>query len=111
MKKLLTIILILAVLGTLTYCMRYRIIGMLLNDSEDLRIGKSLFLTVEQGEVVDYSNVLRYDLWNESARKKLADYMKSNNLRIKEGSYKFNQTTTFERALEIFEFEKIEKIE
>ncbi|WP_432404184.1 hypothetical protein [Wukongibacter sp. M2B1] len=46
------------------------------------------------------------NLWSKSEREKMVEYMKKNNLKIKPGEYELNQATTFEKALEIFEFEK-----
>lgn len=44
----------------------------------------------------------------ESELIKLSDYMRENNLKIKSGQYGINQAWTFEKYLDVLEFEKID---
>ncbi len=77
-------------------------------ESLDTRgIGKTLHISIDAD--CDAEQVRKgFKLWSESERIKLANYLEENNLRIKKGRYKINQTTTFEEATKIFKFEKIQ---
>jgi hypothetical protein len=72
-----------------------------------MKIGKPLSLQVDSNKVVDFAVIDKYILWDKDERQRVVEYMKRNNYKIKEGFYQFNQATTFERALEIFKFEKM----
>jgi len=113
-KKLLAIAVILIIVV---------IIGLVFNTYKsakrfnDLGIGKELNIVIPKDERIDYKKVesdrkdkstIWFDLWAESERKKLVEYMKKNNLEIQPEIYKINQTTYFEEAIKIFKFKKIE---
>lgn len=68
-------------------------------------IGKNF--TVEVPQNIDYTifNDEEFDIWNEKERNKMIEYMKEENIKLKAGTYTINQANTFEKALEIFEFE------
>ena len=76
--------------------------------NKELKIGKPIVLVVEKGQNMDFKTIENMDLWDNEQRKLLSKYMEKNNLRIVPGKYNYNQTTTFEKALEIFRFEKID---
>jgi hypothetical protein len=76
--------------------------------NKELKIGKPLVLVVEKGQNMDFKAIESIDLWDKHQRKLLSKHMEKNNLRIVPGKYNYNQTTTFEKALEIFKFEKID---
>ncbi len=107
MKKLLFIIAII-LSAILLYFFRYQISDLFVGEKDQLRIGKTLWLDVKPGMLVDYAYINEYDLWDERERKKVVKYMKENDLIIKEGHYVFNQATTYEKALETFIFEKLD---
>lgn len=108
MKNILIAILIFIVVsGICVYLFRNSLLDKLWKDNSSMRIGKPLSLQVDSDKVVDYIVIDKYVLWDKVERQKVVDYMKKNNYRIKEGFYQFNQATTFERALEIFKFEKM----
>ena len=52
--------------------------------------------------ILDY----KFDFWNKEEREKAKEYMKKNNLIIKQGKYYIADNSTFERAMEEFQFEK-----
>ena len=78
-------------------------------------------LHVAEEEVADYNTFLdpgdkMYELGGieESVRFQIADYMKENNLKLKEGTYTIpregtgeNEKFTYSDYMKIFEFEKI----
>lgn len=108
MKRILIAILIFIIVsGVCVYLFRHSLLEKVWNDNSTIKIGKPLSLQVEPGQIVDYSVIDKYVLWDEAERKKLVDYMQKNNYKIKEGFYQFNQSTSFEKALEIFKFEKM----
>lgn len=75
---------------------------------EDLvGLGKSLYLDFKNGDINDYTVIDEIELWDETERNKLVNYMKDNNLRIVPGKYVINQGTSFEGALKKFKFESI----
>lgn len=44
-------------------------------------------------------------IWTEKERNKMIRYMKERDFKLKAGTYTINTANTFEKALEIFEFE------
>jgi hypothetical protein len=71
----------------------------------NFKFGKSITLVVSQGEIMDYNSIETYTKWFTEERIKMVEYMKENNYKLIEGTYEFNQATTFEEALKIFKFE------
>ena len=71
-------------------------------------IGKSIYLTINNGGTNDDTVIERLELWDEAERNKLVRYMKENNLRIAPGKYVINRRTPFEVALKKFIFEIIQ---
>jgi hypothetical protein len=71
-------------------------------------VSKTLALSVTEENIVDYKYLEKYEVWYSEGRKKMIEHMKENNLKLEEGVYHFKQSTSFEKALEIFKFEKIE---
>lgn len=74
-------------------------------------IGKNIYITIHQNEIVDYKTLLKsqekkynFDLWSQKEREKLVEFMKSNNYIIEPGSYVINQASSFENAKNIFRF-------
>lgn len=82
-------------------------------------IGKTIYINISNNDVVDYKSIGMgkkdenglskqwFDMWDRIEREKLINYMDENNFIIKPGSYELNQTTYFEEALKIFNFEKL----
>lgn len=77
---------------------------------EEKGIGKNLYMIIDQGQVADHNYLSSGTaaLWKKTEREKMAQYMKDNSLKLVAGKYVINQTTTYEEALRIFKFEKIE---
>ena len=71
-------------------------------------IGKTLYVKIDSNGCDGDEIRKGFELWPKPEKYKLADYLERNNLRIKQGEYKINQTTTFEEAVKIFKFESIE---
>jgi len=108
MKRLMTFIAILIILGVLLYIMKFSIFDLLGSEKDDIKIGKPFSIHVDSNMLADYKMVEKLKLWEKTEKNKMVDYMKNNNLRIKVGDYQLNQTTSFEDALKILTFEKIE---
>jgi hypothetical protein len=88
-------------------------------------IGKDIDIVVEQGDVVDANTVAAgsnyFAIWNPkdksagicitplipSDRMVLAEYMRRHDVKLKPGTYRINQITSFPEALTIFSFEPI----
>ncbi|NLK87837.1 MAG: hypothetical protein GX279_10155 [Clostridiaceae bacterium] len=107
MKKLIPFILVTVILVVSLYLFRHQIINLIMSERDQIKVGKTLWLDVKPGMVVNSAYINEYDLWDKKEREKVAKYMKENDLVIKEGHYVFNQATTYSEALEIFVFEKI----
>ena len=102
-KQIIVLIILLFIGSVLILNLNY-----IFKPSEELKIGKPIVLVVEKGQNMDFKAIENMDLWDKEQRKLLSNYMEKNNLRIVSGEYNYNQTTTFEKALEIFRFEKID---
>ncbi len=76
--------------------------------NKEFKIGKPLVLVVEKEQNMDFKAVENIELWDEEQRILLSKYMKKNDLRIVTGKYNYSQTTSFEKALELFQFQKID---
>ena len=81
-------------------------------DLDNMKFGKTFEVSIAPNYDFAYKDVKKgkdnFELWDESERDKMAEYLKKNNFKIKEGKYTINQATSFEKALEIFQFEKIQ---
>jgi cell division protein YceG involved in septum cleavage len=104
---LIAILIFIAISGTCIYFFRNTLLDKIWKDNSSMKIGKPLSLQVDSNKVVDFAVIDKYILWDKDERQRVVEYMKRNNYKIKEGFYQFNQATTFERALEIFKFEKM----
>ena len=83
------------------------------NDFSNIRIGKSITITIAENEIVDAAylqNVLSgkivregnlpfWDLWDKNELFKMIVYMEHNNFKIIPGTYTFNQASRFEDGL------------
>lgn len=80
--------------------------------------GKELNINIYSDEIIDYLKIDTarmgngapkpwFDIWDKSERKKLIEFMKNNNLKIKPGSYSINQADRFEKVLKVLRFEEI----
>ena len=87
---------------------------------QEMKFGKDLTITVHNDETVDAKhlrcvlegeikkNEPYFDLWDAQELEKLIGYMEKNDFILVEGRYIINQTTTFDKAVEIFQFEQKE---
>ncbi len=77
---------------------------------EERGIGKNICMVIDQGQVADYNYLSSGTaaLWKKPEREKMVQYMKDNSYKLVVGKYVINQTTTYEDALKIFNYEKIE---
>lgn len=77
---------------------------------EEKGVGKNPYIVIDQGQIADYNYLSSGTaaLWKRAEREKMSQYMKDNNFKLVAGKYVINQTTTYEEALKIFKFEKIE---
>jgi len=75
----------------------------------ELMIGKNTSITIPKDITAnaDYIKNNRF-LINDSEFRKLVEYMRENNLRIKPGTYTYNQTVRYEALREILNFEPME---
>jgi hypothetical protein len=71
-------------------------------------VSKTVALEVTQDVVVDYRYIEKYEAWFSEGRKEMAEYMKKNNFKLKDGIYHFKQSISFDDALKIFKFDEIE---
>jgi hypothetical protein len=81
-----------------------------------MRIGKALYLTIDADDVIDgkYLKAVKngeiegevYGIMDKITLKKLIVYLDKNDLRIKPGSYIINQADSFEKIMDVLEFEK-----
>ncbi len=104
-KKWLIVITIMGVL-ILSYFLTIKVI--IPHKQKSIMIGKSLYINIDENEICDGNEIMKIELWDKKARSNLSEHMKQNELKLKHGEYKINQATTYEEALKIFEFEKIE---
>lgn len=104
---LIAILIFIGISGTCIYFFRNTLLDKIWKDNSSMKIGKPLSLQVDSNKIVDFAVIDKYILWDKDERQRVVEYMKRNNYKIKEGFYQFNQATTFERALEIFKFEKM----
>ncbi|WP_432400882.1 hypothetical protein [Wukongibacter sp. M2B1] len=105
-KKFIIIILIAAFVGSAIY---FHLRQSLLSDLKQHGVvavsKREILLTVST--IRDYRVIEDPEfLWIKSEKQKMINYMKENNLLLKKGSYRLNGATSYEKALEIFEFEK-----
>lgn len=88
--------------------------------NESFELGKSFYINIEEGEVVDYNAVnqeqyrdgsesprLWFTMLRDTEREKLSDYMKENNYKIAPGSYHLRQGYKFKDLLKELKFEEI----
>lgn len=82
-------------------------------------IGKDMVIVIEEGKVVDYTQIdivrpgngsprLWFNTLGRTEKAQLIEYMKNNNLKIKPGVYEVSQSAYFKELKKILKFEKIE---
>lgn len=71
-------------------------------------IGKSFTVVLEETSIRDYTclDTEEFSLLKPEELNKLKEYMEKNHLKIKAGSYDFNQADLFNEMITILEFEK-----
>ncbi len=81
----------------------------------NLKIGKDLYITVADSEIIDADYLSKvadgtYDsafaLWDSKELPKLIQYLRENDLLIEPGKYVINQAWSFEKVKEILRFKK-----
>ena len=89
-------------------------------DGSEMRIGKKLRIVIEENQIVDSDflksirdgkrtaetrTVEKLTLMGDDTFNKLINYLERENLKIKPGSYDVNQAFSFNKLLEVIEFE------
>ncbi len=108
-KKIMIIVTILILLFLI-------ICGYLFNKLGSMKIGKTLQISIENGEYQYIEKMLETEekisnkllLIEHSVLEQLIEYMKDNDVRIVSGIYKIPQTSSFEEIIGIFKFESID---